>query len=134
MSVAKVFFDTNILLYLLSEDDLKADKTEQLVAGGGIISVQVMNEFASVAKRKLQMNWPEISDVLTSLRSICDFVPLTEKLHRDAITIAERYGFTFYDSLIVAAAINVECDMLYAEDLQSGQQIEKLLIKNPYDS
>jgi predicted nucleic acid-binding protein len=65
------FFDTNVLPYLLSGDASKADRAEALVAAGGIISVQVLNEFASVASRKLGMSWPEILEVLETIRAVC---------------------------------------------------------------
>ncbi len=71
MSETEAFFDTNVLLYLLSGDASKADRAEALVVGGGVISVQVLNEFASVASCKLGMSWAEIREVLQTIRAVC---------------------------------------------------------------
>jgi len=95
MPAAETFFDTNVLLYLLSEDTTKSDRAEELVANGGVISVQVLNEFAAVASGKLGMSWSEIRDVLTPIRAICEVEPLTIENHDHGIEIAERYGFHF---------------------------------------
>lgn len=131
--MAKVFFDTNILLYLLSGDAAKADLAEDLVAGGGTIGVQVLNEFASVATRKLGMSHAEIRDVLEPIRASCAVTPLTLEIHDRALGLAERYGFSIYDALIVGAAMEADCDTLYTEDLQDGQVINgSLTISNPF--
>ena len=77
MSGARSFFDTNVLLYLQSAGAAKADRAEELIAGGGVISVQVLNEFVAVATRKLAMSLAEIRDVLSVVRSLCAVEPLT---------------------------------------------------------
>lgn len=133
MTDTKQFFDTNILLYLLSEDVVKADRAEELIAGGGIISVQVLNEFASVASRKLQMSWVEIREVLEPIRRVCKVSPVIEETHERGIDIAERYGLAFYDSTIVSAALQNDCQILYSEDMQHGQIFDKqLTLCNPF--
>ena len=134
MPGAKTFFDTNILLYLLSADAAKADRAEELLAGGGIVSVQVLNEFAAVASRKLGMPWSEIRDALGPIRAICEVEPITVETHDRALEIAERYRFSIYDATIIAAALKAGCNTLYSEDLQDGQRIEKLTIRNPFSS
>lgn len=127
------FFDTNILLYLLSGDTDKADRAEALLAEGGTISVQVLNEFAAVAARKLGFSWVEIRDALEPIRMICNIEPLTLETHDRAVRIAERYRFSIYDALIIAAALRKGCRTLYSEDLQDGQSIDgKLTIRNPF--
>jgi predicted nucleic acid-binding protein len=129
----KTFFDTNVLLYLLSADSIKADRAENIIARGGIISVQVLNEFASVASRKHRLTYPEIREVLDTLRAVCKVEPLTVDTHERGLAIAERYGFSLYDSLIVAAALKAGCTSLYSEDLQDGQIVEDgLTIRNPF--
>ena len=134
MSAAKVFFDTNVLLYLLSEDAAKADRAEALLADGGVISVQVLNEFASVASRKLRLSWPEIHEVLDTVRRLCRVEPLLLATHERALGISERYGFSIYDALIVASALSAKCEVLLTEDLQDGQRIDdRLVIRNPFD-
>lgn len=114
MSKTKVFFDTHVLLYLLSADTRKANQAEQTIAQGGIISAQVLNEFCSVASRKLKRPYAEIRDVLITLRRLVSVEPLTEATHNSGMTLAERYGFCFYDSLIVAAAfwLDARCFIL----------------------
>ena len=135
MPDAKTFFDTNVLLYLLSEDEAKADRAEELIANGAVISVQVLNEFAAVASRKLGMSWSEIRDVLGPIQAVCEIEPITVEIHNSGVEIAERYGFSFYVATIVASALLAECQTLYSEDLQDGQVIEnKLTIRNPFAS
>ncbi|MEZ5536533.1 MAG: PIN domain-containing protein [Thiolinea sp.] len=133
MADPKVFFDTNILLYLLSADEAKADRAESLLANGGIISVQVLNEFTAVAFRKLKLTYAEISEILTTVSAVCEVKDLTVETHRLGLSIAERYGFSFYDSVILSAAVRADCTVLYSEDMQSGQSIfGTLTIKNPF--
>lgn len=131
MSAAEVFFDTNVVLYLLSGDVTRADRAEELLAIGGIISVQVLNEFAVVASRKLRMSWPEIREVLAQVRAVCAVEPMSVDTHDRATQLAERYGLTVYDALIVATALLAGCATLYSEDMQDGQVIERqLTIRN----
>ena len=133
MSAADAFFDTNLLLYLLSEDATKADRAEEIVANGGLVNVQVLNEFTSVARRKLKMEFNEIQDFLAPILSLCRIEPLTIETYELGITLAERYHYSFYDSLILAAALIAGCDTLYSEDLQHRQRIEQsLVIHNPF--
>jgi len=133
MTAPKAFFDTNILLYLLSGDGTKADQAESILLNGGWVSVQVLNEFASVAARKLGMTWPEIKEALAPIRVICKVVSITSETHDLGLEIAERYGFSVDDSLIVAAALLAGCEILFSEDLQDGQRInDQLVISNPF--
>ena len=128
----KAFFDTNVLLYLLSADSGKAQRAEELVSDGGVISVHVLNEFASVASRKLRMTIPEIHECLDPIRGICGVEPVTLETHLRGLDLTERYGFSVYDSMIVAAASLAGCEILYSEDWQDGQRIDELLISNPF--
>ena len=131
---AKVFFDTTILVYMVSEGDRRADISERLLASGGKLSVQVMNEFAAVARRKLNMSWPEVSEALDAVRALCETAaPLTVEIHDRALDIAERYGYHVYDALILAAALDAGCDVLYTEDMHDGHVIENLTIRNPFE-
>ena len=135
MPGVKTFFDTKVLLYLLSEDDAKADRVEELLKDGGVISVQVLNEFAAVASRKLNLSWREIKDILGPIRAICEIESVAVETHDRAIEIADRYGFSFYDATIVAAALHSGCKILYSEDFQHGQLIaNQLRIRNPFMS
>lgn len=131
--MADRFFDTNVLIYLLSADAAKADLIEERLAEGATVSVQVLNEFTSVALRKLGMSVTEIREALEPITAICHVVPLTIEIHQRGLRIAERYRFSFYDALIVAAALESSCTMLYTEDLQDGQVIDDTLaIRNPF--
>jgi len=133
MSKPSAFFDTNVLLYLLSEDEVKSNQAETVLSKGGIISVQVLNEFTSVAFRKLKMPYSEISEILETIKVICEVEELTVETHSSGLLIAERYGFSFYDSLIVSSALMAKCDVLYSEDMQAGQTINgELVIENPF--
>ena len=133
MSGGDDFFDTNVVLYLLSADPAKADRAEELLAIGGTISVQVLNEFAAVASRKLHMSWIEIREVLAQVRAVCAVEPVTIETHERALRLAERYGISIYDALIVSAALLANCKTLHSEDMQDGQVIERqLTIRNPF--
>jgi len=133
MPDAETFFESNVLLYLLSADNARADRAEELLANGGVISVQVLNEFAAVGSRKLGMSWSEITEALDSVRAICEIEPVTVAPHDRAIEIAGRYGYSIYDATIVASAIVAGCKTLYSEDLQNGQIVDKhLTIRNPF--
>lgn len=131
MSVA--FFDTNILIYALGVDD-KAIRARSLLADGGFISVQSLNEFATVTRRKLRYDWPAIHEALAALRVLCPhIVPLTDAIHRDGLRIAERYRLSIYDSMIVTAALSAGCDRLWSEDLQHGLVVDaRLEVANPF--
>jgi predicted nucleic acid-binding protein len=130
--LSRTFLDSNIILYLLSADTVKADKAEALVAAGGIISVQVLNEVTSVCQRKLKMPWHEIEAVLTVVKSVCEVVPLTVASHEAAVDIAKRYTLSFYDAHICAAAILSGADDLVSEDMQDGLVINSIIIRNPF--
>jgi len=128
------FFDTNVLVYVVGQKDQRTVKAEELVANGGVVSVQVLNELASVSRRKLGMSWEEIGDALAAIRVLCPSpVPLTIDTHDAGLRIADTYGFPFYDALIAAAALEAECSTLYSEDFQDGQVIEgRLTVRNPF--
>jgi predicted nucleic acid-binding protein len=133
MRVAEQFFDSNILLYLLSGDDAKADKAEEVISQGGHISVQVLNEFASIATRKLKLTHVEVREILAPVRAICNVNPLTEETHDLGLHLSERYQLSIYDAMIAASALAAGCKTLLSEDMQDGQIIDrKLRIRNPF--
>ncbi|MET0426962.1 MAG: PIN domain-containing protein [Microvirga sp.] len=130
---AKPFLDTNVLLYMLSADAAKADAARALLARGGTISVQVLNEAANVLTRKVRMEIDEARKTLADIRRFCTIEPLTIAVHDQALAVAGRYGFSIYDSLIVSTAMAAGCSTLYSEDLQHGQEIGTgLTIANPF--
>jgi predicted nucleic acid-binding protein len=132
----KVFFDTNILVYVVGQEDERTDTAEALLAGGGVISVQVLNELANVTRKKLRMSWEEIDEVLAAIRVLCPSpVPLTIDTHDAGRRIAATYGYSMFDGLIAASALEAGCDTLYSEDLQDGRLIEgRLTVRNPFVS
>ena len=135
MAAAKAFIDSKVILYLLSADAKKANETESILLTGGLISVQVLNEIANVAVRKLSMSWTEINQFLASIRSLCAVESLTVETHDRGREVAERYGLSVYDSMIVAAALLAACTVLYSEDMQDGLLVDKQLrIANPFKS
>ncbi len=133
MAQERSFIDSNLLLYLLSNDQSKADRVEALLLKPSVISAQVLNEVTSVARRKLAKTWVELDDLLGTLREICEVEPLTEDTYDHGRRICERYKLSLYDSMIAAAALLGQCQTLYSEDMQDGLMIDgHLQIKNPF--
>jgi predicted nucleic acid-binding protein len=130
----KAFFDTNVFVYAIIQDDPRSDHAEELIAQGGTVSVQVLSEFAAVARRKTKMAWVEIRRALDGIKALCpDPLPITLDTHREALAIAEKYGYRIYDALIVASALEARCSVLYSEDMQDGQIIDhRLTVRNPF--
>lgn len=127
------FFDTNVLVYLTSGEPSKADRAEAIIAGGGSISVQVLNELANVARRKMQMSWDETHALLGTLRGLLTVHPVTVETHDAGLRIAERYGLSINDSMIAASALDAGCDTLWSEDMQHGMKLDEgLRISNPF--
>lgn len=129
-----VFFDTNLVLYLLSADEHKANTAEALLAQGGMVSVQVLNEAVSVCRRKLSLTWPEVHVLLAGVKAYCEVLPLSLATHERALYLAERYQLSFYDSLVCATAQQAGAKMLYSEDLQDGFVLGELTIRNPFQA
>jgi predicted nucleic acid-binding protein len=127
------FFDTSVLIYIASGDTGKADRAEAVVAAGGAISVQVLNEVANVTRRKMQMSWSETHAFLNNLRSLLTVHAMTAEIHDTGLGLAERYGFSIYDAMIAASALHVGSRTLWSEDMQHGMKLkESLRILNPF--
>jgi len=132
---AKHFLDTNVLTYAVAKNDPRASKAEALLArGGGTVSIQSLNEFVSIARRKLDMSWDQVNELVDLICILCpDPVPISLDTHKEARAIAERYGYSIYDALVASAALEAGCETLYSEDLQDGQIINRqLTIRNPF--
>lgn len=131
---ARSFFDTNVLIYAVSHGDSRSDVAESLLAGGGVLSAHILNEFVAVARRKLGRSWDEIQDALAAFRTLCPSpVPITIETHETAVHIAQQHGYQIYDALVIAAALEAGCDTLFSEDLQDGQTLGgQLTIRNPF--
>ena len=127
------FFDSNVLLYVAARDPDKADKAEQILALGGSISVQVLNEVANVARRKMRLGWSETHEFLSLVRGLLVVHPVTIETHEDGLALAERYGLATYDAMIAAAALRADCDTLWSEDLQHGMLLDgRLRVLDPF--
>jgi predicted nucleic acid-binding protein len=127
------FFDTNILVYIASGDTVKADRAEAILNGGGVISVQVLNELTNVARRKMRMSWLDTHAFLALLRGLLSVQPMTVEIHETGLALAERYTLSTYDAMIAAAALHAGCDTLWSEDMQHGMAFEEgLRIVNPF--
>jgi predicted nucleic acid-binding protein len=131
---AKAFFDTNVLIYAVAQDDSRSRQAEELLAAGGVLSVQILNEFASVARRKILMSWSDISEALDAFRVLCPSpLPITIEMHEVALKIADKHGYNICDALVVSAALEAGCTTLYSEDLHDGQTIDRqLTVQNPF--
>ena len=134
MRAAEIFHDTNVVLYLLSADTAKADRAEELLAAGGRVSVQVLNEFAAVANRNLGMGWKDIGEILAQVRAVCAVEPLASETHERGLALASRYGLSVCDAMIVSSALLAGCTLLYSEDMQHGQVFDRqLTVRNPFN-
>ena len=126
------FFDTNIVVYAQERGE-KGNIARALLAEGGYLSVQVLNEFASVSSRKQGRTWPEIEDAVSDILALVKPpLSITIDLNRQARRLASEIGFSFYDALIVAAAIKAGCQTLYSEDMQHGRTVGSVTITNPF--
>lgn len=127
------FFDSNVLVYIASADPAKADRAEKLVAAGGAISVQVLNEVANVTRRKMGMGWNETHEFLSLIRRLLDIADVTVTTHDTGLALAERHRLSIYDAMIAASALLAGCDTLWSEDMQHGLVIDrKLRVANPF--
>ncbi len=131
---ADFFLDTNILIYAVVQPDARSKTAQDLVGRRCRISVQVLNEFANVARRRFRRSWQEIASALADIRRVCrEPLVIGVAEHEHALLIAQRDGLAFYDALIVASALKAGCSTLLTEDMQDGRVIEgRLTIRNPF--
>lgn len=135
MSVAKAFLDTKVLLYAFVSNDPRQRRALELLFTGGVISVQVLNEFVSAARSKLKMDASELDRSLQVVRSLCPSVlDSTVADHETAFALSRNGGLHIYDATIVASAIRAGCETLFTEDMQDGRVIDGLTIRNPFES
>lgn len=128
-----VFFDSNVILYLASDDLQRSSRSELLLATGGVISAQVLSEVANVLRgRKWKWPWPEVREFLASIRASTTVVPVTEATHERAMMYAERYQIGIFDANIAAAAVLAGCTTLFSEDMHNGLVIDGLTVRNPF--
>ena len=126
------FLDTNLLIYAQGAG-AKGETARQAILAGGVISVQVLNECAAVLRRKFKFDWDAVGEAISDMRTALEPVrPIDVGTHEAAVALARSHGFSFYDALIVASALEAGCDTLLTEDLQAGQRIAGLTIVNPF--
>jgi predicted nucleic acid-binding protein len=130
----RAFFDTNVLIYAVADNEPRAARAEELLLSGGVVSVQILNEFAAVARRKLLMPWAEVAEAVEAFLVLCPSpIAITIEIHQAARTIAEKIGCNIYDALVIAAALEGGCNILYSEDFHDGQVIEgRVTVRNPF--
>jgi predicted nucleic acid-binding protein len=105
------------------------------LAQGGSISVQVLNEIANVARRKMRLGWSETHEFLSLVRGLLIVHPVTVETHEDGLVLAERYDLSTYDAMIAAAAMRAECETLWSEDMQHGMLLDgRLRVVDPFRS
>jgi predicted nucleic acid-binding protein len=127
------FFDTNVLIYAFTSNDRRSARAEGLLAEGGVIGVQVLNEFTNVARRKLSWDWAHVDAALAVITELVEPVrPLTREIHAHALQLARSSALSFYDALIVAAAADARCNILLTEDLQHGRKFGGVTVENPF--
>jgi predicted nucleic acid-binding protein len=128
----RLFLDTNLLVYMHSDGDLaKRERARQIVTDNRcFISTQTLNEFCNVAFRKLSMPAPEIDRIIVSLIDICRLTTVNRLTIRRAIALKDRYGYRFFDTLMIASALECNCELLCSEDMAHGQVIETTRIWN----
>jgi len=132
MTKTDVFLDTNVLVYALADDVVRAERSLVLLEAGGIVSAQVLNELAHTLRRKFSASWPQVAETSERMRKLCAVVPISEETHVRGLTLAARYSLSVYDGMIVAAAQLADCTILYSEDMHDGLVIDRLTIRNPY--
>ena len=127
------FLDSNVLVYAFTTDE-RAAAAQALLQARPAISVQGLNEFTNVARRELGMGWEEIRVAVSDLRTLCSTVlALDVAAHEEALRIAERYGYSIFDALVIASALQAGSDTLWSEDMQDGMVIDgRLRIANPF--
>jgi predicted nucleic acid-binding protein len=132
---AKVFLDTNIIIYCYSqsEPDKQQIAIDCVQAGSPWISTQVLNETINTLKRKFSLDYIQIGAVVDELKQQLQIAVVSTNTIQLALAIAQKYQYSYFDSLIVASALEVGCDRLYSEDMQNSQQIDnRLTIINPF--
>jgi predicted nucleic acid-binding protein len=130
---ATEFLDTNVLVYAFSTDP-RSEAASVLLAKGCTIGVQGLNEFANIARRKLGMSWEETGQALEAIRTLCARTePSTIQVHERAMTLAAYHGFSVFDAVMLATALEAGCETFWSEDMQNEMRVEgTLTILNPF--
>jgi predicted nucleic acid-binding protein len=127
------FLDTNILIYAFAAGERRSARAEALMAEGGVIGVQILNEFTSVVRQKLGWDWPQLDAALEVIAELLGPArPLTTGIHAHALKLARAGTLSFYDALVVAAAADAGCRVLVTEDLPHGRKFGAVTVQNPF--
>lgn len=135
----KVFLDTNIVIYSYSEDEPKKEEIANDIleeySNQIIISNQVINELSNTLFRKFKLDADDVRAVVLELNDNFPIVNFNLETQLKGIEIKEKYKLQFYDSMILATALENGCNIVYSEDMQHGQIIENsLTIINPFEN
>lgn len=130
----KVFLDTNFVVYNRARTEpVKYQRAAELfLEVEAVVSTQVLSEIANVLSKKFSLEWSAIQEIISEVSSECEIVVVSQKTIMKALDLAKRYKYSYYDSLILAAAIEANCSILYSEDFQDGQVVEGVRIINPF--
>jgi predicted nucleic acid-binding protein len=127
------FFDTNILVYAVSNEGFRTDRSIEVLSEGGIISAQVLNEFTNATLKKMNRRWADVDQALKRVELVVsEIVPFTRETHQFAFRLARAHMLQWFDAVVLASALEAGCDTLYTEDFQGGRKFGKLKIVNPY--
>ena len=119
-------------MYSVSDEAEKTNVGNELLAKGGVICVQVLNEFVNVARRKRKLSWPEIAVSQAIFREGLHVVPVTIETQERGLWLTQNHSFALYDAMIVAAAELAGCSVLYTEDMQAGLVTGGVTLRNPF--
>ena len=129
----KIFVDSNVILYLFTDAEDKKYKAYDILVNSPTISIQVLNEVSNILFKKYELTGKEIKEHIEFLLDFVNVSLITISTINLALDLKDKYKYSYYDSLIIATAIENNCSILYTEDLQDGQVIEgKLKIINPF--
>jgi predicted nucleic acid-binding protein len=127
------FFDTNVLVYAVTDNDERCAQAIKVLGEGGVTSAQVLSELTNTLIRKLKVRWRDVEDALDNIKAVVsDVRPLTLEIHAVAVSIARDHKIQWFDALVVSSALEAGCDRLLTEDLQHGRKFGPLRIVNPF--
>ena len=136
MNADRVFFDTNIFIYMYAASELQKKEVSLslLDSCDCVTSTQAINEICNVLTRKIQTPFEDIKKIVNDIHNICEVRLVQKQAALNALDLKERYGFSFFDCLMISSALESSCGILYSEDMADGQMIEgKLKIINPFN-
>ncbi len=133
--MTKIFLDTNLLIYLYSEDEPEKRRTvlNLIIENEAIISTQVVNELSNVLYKKFKLNSDKVLEVIEEIQRNVYISDVNMETIKYAHFIKNKYKYSYFDSLMISSALENKCDILFTEDMQNNQLIENVLkLKNPF--